>query len=54
MTLNGLLKLGIQNGILKKDFRRIYIGIVKDPPMSIDTPTDLKKLKKKLNRRKKL
>ena len=32
----------------------IYIRIVKDPPMSIDTPTDLKKLKKKLNRRKKL
>ena len=32
----------------------IYIGIVKDPPVSIDTPTDLKKLKKILNRRKKL
>tara|TARA_A100001015_G_scaffold319312_1_gene441810 strand:+ start:2632 stop:3375 length:744 start_codon:yes stop_codon:yes gene_type:complete len=31
----------------------IYVGIVKDPPISIDTPTDLKKLKNILNKRKK-
>ena len=24
----------------------IYVGIVKDPPISIDTPKDLKKVKK--------
>ena len=32
----------------------IYVGIVKDSPVSIDTPKDLKKLKKILNKRKKL
>jgi 3-deoxy-manno-octulosonate cytidylyltransferase (CMP-KDO synthetase) len=30
----------------------IYVGIVKEPPISIDTPADLKKLKKILNKRK--
>ena len=32
----------------------IYVGIVKDSPISIDTPMDLKKLKKILNKRNKL
>jgi len=31
----------------------IFVGIIKNPPISIDTPKDLKKLKKKLNKRKK-
>ena len=29
----------------------IYVGIVRDPPISIDTPKDLKKLKKLLKSR---
>ena len=32
----------------------IYVGIVKNPPKSIDTPNDLKQLKKILNKRNKL
>ena len=28
----------------------IYVGVVKNPPFSIDTPTDLKKLKEILNK----